>query len=265
MPTEGSEKSQLCIELHPAYFAFAAKQNGQEFFQPIALEHQTGMVQNSIQDEQLSAWLKRYQTVWSHPYDQIYISLHGVPTTVVGTSEDAAVALSLLTEFREDTHSCYNIALQETWNWAIGIERRVDSLLNSYFINAIKTPGIHGFSKRILAEGQDVMGLFITPETAYFLCVREGKAIYYNSFPFKSKEDLLYYTLLCYNTLKLDPQVFPLSVAGLIEEEAPLYQVLYQFVRNVAAAKWPVQALPETLENAQLKPHFISNLMFVGL
>jgi hypothetical protein len=265
MPTEGSEKSQLCLELHPVYFAFAAKQSGQELFQPIALEHQTGIGQKSIQDEQLSAWLKRYQAVWSHPYDQIFISMHGLPTTVVGTPEDAQDALSVLTEYRIDTHSCNSIALQDTWHWSIGIDRRIDNLLNSYFINPIKTPGIQGFSKRLLADEQDVMGLFITPETAYFMCIRDGKAVYYNSFPFQTKEDLLYYTLLCFNTLKLDPQVFPLTVAGLIEDDAPLYQVLYQFVKNVSLAAWPVQALPETLEQAQLKPHFVSNLMFVGL
>jgi len=265
MPKDGFEKSQLCIELHPTYFAFAAKQQGQEFFQPIALEHQSGMVQRSIQDEALSAWLKRYQAVWSHPYEQIFISLHGIPTTVVSHPEEADDTLSALTDFKNETQNCHTLPLQDAWHWSIGIDKNIDNLLNSYFINAIKTPGIHGFSKRLLQDGKDIMGLFITPEAAQFLCIRDSKAIFYNSFSFQTKEDLLYYTLLCYNTLKLDPQVFPLTVAGLIEQDAPLYHVLYQFVKHVSVADWRVQALPETLEQAQLKPHFLSNLMFVGL
>lgn len=265
MPTEGSEKSQLCIELHPAYFAFAAKQSGQEFFQPIALEHQTGLVQKNIQDEQLSAWLKRYQAVWSHSYDQIYISLHGIPTVVVSSPEDGEDTLAALTTYRYDTHRCSNVRLQENWHWSIGVDNRIDNLLNSYFINATKVPGIQGFAKRIMATDEDVMGLFIAPETAYFFCVRDKKAIYYNSYSFQTKDDLLYYTLLVYNTLKLDPHAFPLLVAGLVEADAPLYHVLFQFVKNVSIVEWNVKSLPETLEQAQLKPHFLSNLMFVGL
>jgi hypothetical protein len=261
MLNEGSDFSQLSIELHPSYFAFAAKQKGQEYYQPVVLEHQTGHFPKNIQADQLSAWLKRYQAIWSHSYGVVNISIHGIPTTVVSTTNDAPAALELLTGCNGATGRLWTKKLQEDWQWAYSVDWPIDQLLSNYFVDANILPGIHGFTISLLSQGTGTLGLLLTPGMAQFICIMEDKATYYNCFQYQSKEDLLYFTLLCYKTLLLDPQTFPLTVGGLIEEDAPLYQTLYQFVKNISTFQPEGKISEATLKQAQLKPHYLTHLM----
>ena len=63
--------------------------------------------------------------------------------------------------------------------------------------------------------------------------VENSKLLYYNSFSYSTKEDFIYYILFTAEQLKLNPEEFLLIFIGDIEKESEIYQITYQYVRNV--------------------------------
>lgn len=55
----------------------------------------------------------------------------------------------------------------------------------------------------------------------------------YNSFPYKTKEDFLYYVLFTAEQLEMDPDKFQLYLIGEIEKDSELFNITYNYVRNV--------------------------------
>lgn len=56
---------------------------------------------------------------------------------------------------------------------------------------------------------------------------------FYNSFTFNTKEDFIYYILFTAEQLQMDPNMFPLTFIGAIEKESELYNITYNYVRNI--------------------------------
>lgn len=66
------------------------------------------------------------------------------------------------------------------------------------------------------------------------IVVIKNKALtLYNSFPFNTKEDFIYYILFVAEQLDMDPNEFPLTFLGAIKEESDLYNITYKYVRYV--------------------------------
>ncbi|TDQ25791.1 uncharacterized protein DUF3822 [Tenacibaculum caenipelagi] len=62
---------------------------------------------------------------------------------------------------------------------------------------------------------------------------KEGNLIFYNSFPYTTKEDFIYYILFTAEQLQMDPNTFQLTFIGDIEKESDLYSITYTYVRNI--------------------------------
>lgn len=65
------------------------------------------------------------------------------------------------------------------------------------------------------------------------MVIANHKMIYFNSFKFVSTEDVVYYTLLVCETLKLNPEEIPLKVCGEIEKKSAIYALLYKYIRHI--------------------------------
>ncbi len=63
--------------------------------------------------------------------------------------------------------------------------------------------------------------------------IKDKALILYNSFPFNTKEDFIYYILFVIEQLEMDPNEFPLTFLGAIKEESDLYDITYKYVRYV--------------------------------
>jgi hypothetical protein len=61
----------------------------------------------------------------------------------------------------------------------------------------------------------------------------EGKALFYNSFPFHSASDVMYYTLLVYEQFQLDPAKVPLLLSGELMESSDIYKMLFRYVADI--------------------------------
>lgn len=66
------------------------------------------------------------------------------------------------------------------------------------------------------------------------LVLKESTLLLSNSFPFNSKEDLIYYVLFTAEQLKLDPETMKLVLLGDIDTSSEHYQILYTYIRNLS-------------------------------
>ncbi len=66
------------------------------------------------------------------------------------------------------------------------------------------------------------------------IVIKDNKLVFYNSFSFATKEDVIYYILFTAEQLQLNPEVFKLVLLGDIEENSEIYNKIYTYVRYVS-------------------------------
>jgi Protein of unknown function (DUF3822) len=262
MQSDCHQKSHLSLELHPAYMAFAVQSEGTSTFAPVAIEminnHSTG----KIDIEQLSQWLKRHQAIWTHHFDKVYIAVHDIPLTIVSETDGHEEVLKLLSSDISEKYDLHHQALTFDWIWSFGIPKELATLLNNYFTNPVWVPGIHGFVQSMMQQNphEDTVGMFVTPDMVHFVQIRDGKPAFYNSFRYTNKEDLLYFVLLSFQNLQMDPQFHFLHVAGLITENSPLYEMSYQYIRNIQLVNWTIPVSEQAIELSGFPAYAFINL-----
>ncbi|HEY9184527.1 MAG TPA: DUF3822 family protein [Salegentibacter sp.] len=67
--------------------------------------------------------------------------------------------------------------------------------------------------------------------------IEEAKLIFCNSFQYETPEDFLYYLLFTAEQLKLDPEKLDLQILGNISEESELYQLAYNYIKNISLSE----------------------------
>lgn len=73
----------------------------------------------------------------------------------------------------------------------------------------------------------------VTARNFEIAVIKNKKLELFNFFSFTSKEDFIYYILFTAEQLNLNPEEFELILMGDIEKESELYDIIYQYVRNV--------------------------------
>jgi hypothetical protein len=218
MPQDFTHTAILSMELHPGFMTFAVKASGTDFFTPLQIAFNEHISRKWMDLSHISTWLKRHQAIWAHHYDKVFITLHDIPHTIVPELEESEQVLCALTGIDEHDYHFSNQSLFMDWNWIMAIPNDLSLLLHNYFNNPVFLTGIHGFISQLerKAERENVAALFITPELVYFTCIKNGKPVFCNTFSYSAKEDLLYYTLLTFQSIQMDPQSDQLLVGGMI-------------------------------------------------
>jgi hypothetical protein len=67
----------------------------------------------------------------------------------------------------------------------------------------------------------------------YVVGISNNKLQLYNSFPFNTREDFLYYLLFAAEQLGMDPESFELVLSGDIDKNSELYDIAYTYVRKI--------------------------------
>lgn len=81
--------------------------------------------------------------------------------------------------------------------------------------------------------------------------ISQKKLLLYNSFIFHTNEDFIYYLLFTMEQLQLDSETTKLKLFGSVEEGDPMYDLCYEYVKDVSIFKPSIVAyLNATLDNA---------------
>ncbi len=73
----------------------------------------------------------------------------------------------------------------------------------------------------------------VTAHNFEIVVIKNKKLELFNFFSFTCKEDFIYYILFTAEQLNLNPEEFELILMGDIEKESELYDIVYQYIRNV--------------------------------
>lgn len=83
------------------------------------------------------------------------------------------------------------------------------------------------------------------------------RVLVYNTFDYKTPEDLLYYVLFTAEQLQLNPEQFPLEFLGKINEDSEIYSLIYNYVRHVSLFDVSQCKAHNNYSNALNLEHFI--------
>lgn len=88
-------------------------------------------------------------------------------------------------------------------------------------------------------------GVFCNVNISNFELVvfKQGKLEFYNHFPFKNEEDLIYYLMFTYEQLSLNPEKTPMYFTGKVAQESPIFETAYKYIRNVEMLPFQIATL----------------------
>lgn len=93
------------------------------------------------------------------------------------------------------------------------------------------------------------------------MVISDKKLLFYNQFEYKTKEDFLYYLLFSLEQLQIDLERVQLKLFGAIEEGDPIYDICYQYIKNVSVFVPSNPSFPlEQLENESIDFSILSSL-----
>jgi hypothetical protein len=93
------------------------------------------------------------------------------------------------------------------------------------------------------------------------MVISDKKLLFYNQFEYKTKEDFLYYLLFSLEQLQIDLERVQLKLFGAVEEGDPIYNICYQYIKNVSVFVPSNPSFPlEQLENESIDFSILSSL-----
>ena len=263
LPNNAPDGDHLTIELHPNFLGFACRQRNASLINPMKIEYIQPGPEHSMDVEALKIWLKRYQSIWNRSFDTVTIAVHTQHLTlapIVSLSEKFLKTLDDLPE----SYSTHNASLSQYFHWSFAIDKSISDLLKNYFFSASIVPGVHGWMQYLQQQSageKELLAATVYHDQVHISYWKDGRNEFYNQYPYHSKEDLLYFILLAYRILKLDPGYFPLQLSGFVEEKSPLFEAMYMFIRNIQITDFQAPVTPEELEEAKCQPHYLINLL----
>lgn len=148
------------------------------------------------------------------------------------------------------------------------IPKQNEIMLQQHFI----FPQIYHFStaliESILIQNKNKTGkktiLHIQTNQFETMFIEDGKLIFYNSFFYQTKEDLIYYVLFTAQQLGVNPEQHFFEILGNIEKQSDIYELLYKYIRNIV---WGSRntAFEYSYKLNELPPHYYYNLFNLNL
>jgi hypothetical protein len=66
------------------------------------------------------------------------------------------------------------------------------------------------------------------------LVLSQKQLLFYNSFPYTTKEDFIYYLLFTLEQLKLDTETVKTRLFGVVEEGDEIYTICYEYIQHLS-------------------------------
>lgn len=110
-----------------------------------------------------------------------------------------------------------------------------------------------------LSKNVDDKRMFVHLEAEHFqiIIVQNQHLLLFNSFAYKTPEDLAYYLLFTAEQLNLNPEVFRLEFLGKISQDDPFFQIAYKYIRNVSLFDPQDARINNDFSDRDNREHFI--------
>jgi len=96
--------------------------------------------------------------------------------------------------------------------------------------------------------------VYVAKNNFTIIVIKNNELIFNNTFSFTTKEDFIYYLLFTAEQLQLNPETFLLTFLGAIEKDSEIFNITYQYIRNIEFYESKNPVLTETFSKHS---HFI--------
>ena len=117
-----------------------------------------------------------------------------------------------------------------------GVERRLATRRTHHLAGGLLTAW--GLRSRRLSHAS--VSLRVRGSHLFAAGHRSGQLLFFNTFPYTTAQDALYYLLLTYQQSGLSPQRAPLYLCGEIDASGDLYRQFYRYVEDIRFCQYPV-------------------------
>lgn len=107
--------------------------------------------------------------------------------------------------------------------------------------------------------------LSVQDHTVNITVLDKGELIFHNIFAFKASADCLYFVLLVYQQLGLQPTKNPLYVVGELVEDSEIHQLLYKYIKTIKFVGFPNFYTFGNNIKQELPPNFFFDLYSLKL
>jgi len=115
----------------------------------------------------------------------------------------------------------------------MGLDQALKKLFPQVRLHHFSTPMIE--HQLVQNKNQAELNIYANIRTSEFdmIVINNGDLQLYNSFRYKSKEDVVYYLLYVSEQLKLNPDQFALTLFGKVKKDSELCLLIETYIRNV--------------------------------
>ena len=120
---------------------------------------------------------------------------------------------------------------------------------------------INTLLKQSRTSSEPICYVQVSEREMEMMVMSDKKLVFYNQFEYGNKEDFLYYLLFSLEQLQMDLEKVNLKLFGSIEEGDAIYQLCYQYIKNVSVFVPSNASFPmEQLENEGIDFSILSSL-----
>lgn len=101
------------------------------------------------------------------------------------------------------------------------------------------------------------MFVHFNPGNFEVIVVQNQNLLLFNSFEYKTPEDLIYYLLFTAEQLNLNPETFKLEFLGAISENDEFFKIAYKYIRNVSLYDTGDLQFHNSYSESENRKHFI--------
>lgn len=258
---------ELLVHLHPYAFTFAILDREQRkivAFESTVQEHSTD---KQLPADSIASWLQQHSDMFGLPFKLSRAAVFSNEYTILPEkTEQPGAVFRLLGYPANEAQTYLKNKLQEHFFVYFALPDATIQLLENHLPNVefyCSDYGFLTFYNQKLSFKKYLAAQVFGQELA--ICHHNGETLtYYNTFPVKAKEDLLYYLRLTYEQLQLDINEYPTYLYGCIEEKSPMYSTSYGYIRNLEIDRTLKNTLPYTYGVEDIPLHYYINVWGLG-
>lgn len=256
------------LHLHPYCFSYAIidrELNQIIDFEAKVLEQQPGKF---LHNDSIAIWFADLQEIFNLPFKNSKVAIYSPEFAVLPDKTDKPAEVFKLLGFSENEHITYlKNKISDSFYVYYSLPDKTINFIENHLPNVefycIDYGLLHFYNTKLSFKSYLSANLYGEELT---ICYKKATGnFYYNKFPVKAKEDLLYYLRLSYEHLELDLNEFPTYLYGFIEEKSPMYSTTYGYVRNFEIDRTLKNTLPFIYGVEEIQLHYYINLLGLGL
>ncbi len=225
----------LVLHLHPAFFSFAVTNSSSKEILDCRSTLSDSKAQQ-ISPTALDSWLKAHPSIFNIPFSTIKVAVNTLSFQLIN---DLALAtpksFALLNDFSDLTHQLQVDQIEADLWIQYAVNKKILKILKGHFNAEAICFGDTGILKATTTKNLNknyVIAQILENELT-LAAHNANKLVFFNKFSIQSADDVLYYILSVYQNAGLNPNEDILYLTGLIETRSDIYDLLFNYVRNI--------------------------------